>query len=109
MIAIADAIVLAEALGIDAALLPDAFAGGFADSRPLQIFGPRMAAEVDPGPRVGAIATLYKDVAAVIAAADAAGLPLPLLRQVAARYRGLIDAGHGGEDMPALTGRIARQ
>ena len=41
---IAEAVRLAEAAGVDAKMLPEAFKGGFADSKPLQVFGARMAA-----------------------------------------------------------------
>lgn len=51
MVAIAEAIALGQLLGVDVSHLPSALQGGFADSKPLQIFGPRMAAARDPGPR----------------------------------------------------------
>src|SRR5690606_37649944 len=41
--AIAEAVNLAMKAGVDAARLPEALAGGYADSLPLQIYGPRMA------------------------------------------------------------------
>jgi 3-hydroxyisobutyrate dehydrogenase len=40
---IAEAVALAERSGVDARLLAEALAGGFADSRPLQILAPQMA------------------------------------------------------------------
>lgn len=40
---IAEMIALAEAAGVDATKIPDALAGGFADSKPLQIVGTEMA------------------------------------------------------------------
>src|SRR5699024_5459560 len=40
---IADVVALAEQAGVDAALLAPALAGGFADSKPLQILAPQMA------------------------------------------------------------------
>ena len=43
LVAIAEAFALARASGLDLTMIPDALAGGFADSIPLQIFGRRMA------------------------------------------------------------------
>ncbi len=40
----AEAVNFAERAGIDASKLFEALGGGFADSKPFQIFGPRMAA-----------------------------------------------------------------
>ena len=61
LLVIAETIAMARKAGIDVAALPAALKGGFADSSPLQIFGPRMAAHrFDP--RLGAIALMAKDV-----------------------------------------------
>ena len=55
MAVIAEAVRLAQNAGIDAARLPEAFAGGFADSLPLRLFVPRMASGVHgEGPGDGA-------------------------------------------------------
>ncbi|GAB4259510.1 MAG: NAD(P)-dependent oxidoreductase [Methylomicrobium sp.] len=40
---IAEMIALAQRAGVDAGKLPEALAGGFADSKPLQLVGPQMA------------------------------------------------------------------
>ena len=40
---IAEVVALAEQAGVDARLIAEALAGGFADSKPLQILGPQMA------------------------------------------------------------------
>lgn len=102
MLAIAEAMNLGAALGIDGSQLPVALHGGFADSRPLQLFGARMAAAVDPGPPVAELNTFYKDIKAIRAAAAAAGAPTPLLAEVEAAWRRLIDGGHGHDDVPGL-------
>lgn len=102
LIAIAEAISLGEALGVDVAQLPAALEGGFADSIPLRIFGPRMAALHDPGPKVGAIHTMQKDIEAILNAARASGATITLLEYVDSLYRRLLDAGLGSEDLPAL-------
>lgn len=93
--AIAEAVGLARRSGIDATKLPDALAGGWADSALLRTFVPRMtAAHVDP---IGALKTFQKDVDTVAAAAMQTGTPMPvagtvqqLLRLAAAM--GLADA-----------------
>lgn len=100
--AIAEAMALGKELGVDAARLPEGFQGGFADSRPLQIFGPRMAAAQDPGPPMSEMRTMYKDVRAVRDIAASMGLPMPLMERVDTIYRRLIDLGFGGEDLPTL-------
>jgi 3-hydroxyisobutyrate dehydrogenase-like beta-hydroxyacid dehydrogenase len=61
LLVIAETIAMARKAGVDVAALPAALKGGFADSSPLQIFGPRMAAHrFDP--RLGAIELMVKDV-----------------------------------------------
>ena len=102
LIAIAEAISLGEALGVDVAQLPAALGGGFADSIPLQIFGPRMAALDEPGPIVGALRTMQKDIEAILDAARDSRAPVTLLEHVDGLYRRLLDAGLGSEDLPAL-------
>lgn len=58
---IAEAVSLAEHNGVDASLLAPALAGGFADSLPLQILAPRMAAR-QAEPVQWKVATLLKDL-----------------------------------------------
>jgi len=102
LIAIAEAISLGEALGVDVAQLPAALEGGFADSIPLRIFGPRMAALDDPGPIVGTIHTMQKDIEAILNEARDSRATVTLLEYVDSLYRRLLDAGLGSEDLPAL-------
>lgn len=108
LLAIAEAITLGERLGIDAGSLPHALAGGFADSRPLQAFGPRMALESDPGPPASAIGTMRKDVAAIRSAAEQTGTPLPLFGAVSRLYDRAAEQGLDQEDLPSLI-RLYRQ
>ena len=102
LMAIAEAISLGDALGVDVAQLPVALEGGFADSKPLQIFGPRMAALNDPGPIVSAIRTMQKDTETILNAARDSSATVTLLEHVDSLYRCLLDAGLGSEDLPAL-------
>src|SRR5208337_2592364 len=64
LVAIAESLNLAQASGLDLKMIPDALAGGFADSLPLQIFGRRMAAAVTT-PVLGELALMLKDLSAV--------------------------------------------
>lgn len=78
VLAIAEAIALARKAGVDVARLPAALQGGFADSAPLQVFGPRMAAHVHE-PRLGSTALMHKDVRLIEALAGGIGAATPLL------------------------------
>ncbi len=102
LLAIAEAITLAQRLGVDAARLPAALKGGYADSSPLQIFGPRMAAPGPPAERLGAVATMAKDVEAVSAAASGAGLQLALYDAVRVAYRRAGEQKLSSEDLSQL-------
>jgi 3-hydroxyisobutyrate dehydrogenase/2-hydroxy-3-oxopropionate reductase len=101
LIAIAEAISLARAVGIDATLLPQALAGGYADSAPLRIFGPRMVSQILE-PRSSEVSTMHKDVHAVLDAASKVGLQLPLFQSVRAAYDSAMRQGLGSEDLGAL-------
>jgi len=98
--AVAEALTLAEVSGVEPGLLQAALAGGFADSKVLQIHGARMAARrYEPGARA---ATQLKDLRLAQALAAAAGLRLPHLDDTAARYERLAALGQGGLDHSAL-------
>jgi 3-hydroxyisobutyrate dehydrogenase len=85
LLVIAEALAAARALGLDAWRLPEALAGGFADSKPLQIFGPRMLSHTVE-PRMGAIRLMRKDVQLALKAGTLAGAALPSLRHAAQLY-----------------------
>lgn len=74
---IAETVRLAEQAGVDAALLAPALAGGFADSLPLQILAPRMAARQFE-PLQWKVATLLKDLGNALTLGQETGSPLPL-------------------------------
>ena len=58
---IAEMMALAQSSGVDAEKIPQALAGGFADSKPLQIVGPEMATETFE-PVKWRVKTLLKDL-----------------------------------------------
>jgi 3-hydroxyisobutyrate dehydrogenase-like beta-hydroxyacid dehydrogenase len=98
--AVAEGVALAESAGVDPALVQRALAGGFADSKILQIHGARMIARAyAPG---GRAATQLKDLRLAQDLAGAAGLHLPHLDDTAERYLRLVQAGHGDLDHSAL-------
>ena len=98
--AVAEAVRLAEAGGVDASRLAAALAGGRADSRLLQEFGPKMAAR-DYSP-TGRIDNMLKDLEGAQAFAMAERLPLPLTSLVGELHRGFVAAGLGAEDSAAM-------
>lgn len=61
VLVMAEVMALAEKAGVNAAVIPDALRGGFADSIPLQLTGPRMA-ERDFEPVKWHVKTLLKDL-----------------------------------------------
>jgi 3-hydroxyisobutyrate dehydrogenase len=86
MFAIAEAIAVGRKAGIDVARLPEALKGGFADSGPLQVFGPRMAAH-NFEPRIGSSALMAKDMNLGTALAAANGVPARLAPFIADLFR----------------------
>ncbi|MFA6117600.1 MAG: NAD(P)-dependent oxidoreductase [Sphingomonas sp.] len=103
LMAIAETIAVARAAGVDVDRLPEAFRGGFADSAPLQIFGPRMAARTFE-PRLGAIALMDKDVQLAHHMASAAGVGTPVLDAISALYASAMGGPdiHGSDDLTRL-------
>ncbi|BAH40230.1 NADP-dependent dehydrogenase [Gemmatimonas aurantiaca T-27] len=97
LMVIAEMLAFAEKSGVDASKLPAALAGGFADSLPLQIFGPRMAANIDT-PRLGAVGTFRKDIEQVGRLAGEVGASIPVTRAALERYREAIAASDIGAD-----------
>jgi len=98
--AVAEAVRLAEAGGVDASKLPAALAGGRADSQILREFGPKMAAR-DYTP-TGRIDNMLKDLEAVQAFSQGQRLPMPLAGAVSELHRNFVAAGLGAEDTAAM-------
>lgn len=104
---IAEAMRLAEAAGVDAARLPEALQGGFADSKPLQVFGPRMAARAWE-PALGTVNVMLKDLLNAATVAETAGVPLPMARAAIERFRMLVAEGKGEGEPSAFIDLLAR-
>jgi 3-hydroxyisobutyrate dehydrogenase-like beta-hydroxyacid dehydrogenase len=97
---LAEAVVMAEAAGIDAARLPECLAGGHADGSLLQRLYPRMVAR-DFAPQ-GYARQLLKDLELVSEFAGALKSPAPMAGQALSLYRMLIRLGHAELDTSAL-------
>ncbi|MEO6782865.1 MAG: NAD(P)-dependent oxidoreductase [Bradyrhizobium sp.] len=99
MAVLAEATRLAVNAGIDAGRLPEALAGGFADSIPLQLFVPRMVQGIH-SPPLGHIATMLKDLDTVVDVARTTSSPVPMSALAAQLFR-LAKAARGA-DVDAL-------
>src|SRR5262249_2172094 len=99
MAVLAEAARLAANSGIDAAKLPEALAGGFAGSLPVQLFVPRMVQGIH-SPPLGHIATMLKDLDTVADVAQATSTPVPMATLAGQIFR-LAKAARGA-DVDAL-------
>jgi 3-hydroxyisobutyrate dehydrogenase len=95
MAVLAEATRLAVNAGIDAKRLPEALAGGFADSIPLQLFVPRMVQGIH-SPPLGHIATMLKDLDTVVDVARHTSSPVPMSALAAQLFR-LAKSAHGAD------------
>ena len=99
-LAVAEATALAQAAGVDAAMIPRALQGGRADSAILQEYMPRFAAR--DYRRTGRIDNMVKDLDGAADLARQTGTAMPLTSLCAEIHRMLTAAGLGGEDQAAL-------
>ena len=98
--AVAEALHLAEASGVDPLAVHSALMGGFASSRVLEVHGPRMIEEeFAPGFR---IRLHRKDMGLAVEAANQLGVPLPGTGLVHGLMTEAVAAGHGDLDHSAL-------
>jgi 3-hydroxyisobutyrate dehydrogenase len=100
-VVMAEALMLAEAAGIDAARLPQCLAGGHADSSLLQRLYPQMQARAFEPPSSYA-RQLLKDLKAVSAFAQGLGLDLRVIEQGVQRYKDYVALGHEMSDSAAV-------
>jgi len=96
----AEAVVLAEAAGIDAARLPECLADGYADSALLQRLYPRIVAR-DFAPQ-GYARQLLKDLEMVNELAGGLKAPTPMMGEALSLYRMLVHLGHSELDTAAV-------
>jgi 3-hydroxyisobutyrate dehydrogenase-like beta-hydroxyacid dehydrogenase len=97
--AVAEALTLAEKAGLEPRLVQKALAGGFADSKILQVHGSRMIARTyTPG---GKVITQLKDLELAQRLAHQVALRLPHLESAIMRYQALVAQGDGELDHSA--------
>lgn len=107
LLAIAEAVALARDSDIDPAQLPEALAGGWADSKLLQLFVPRMISQ--PQEVIGSISTLLKDMDAIAALASDTGTPMPIGAAVLNALRFAVTMNLGGADLSKVVQLFHRQ
>ncbi len=98
---IAEAIALAEKSGINTTLLAAAFAGGFADSKPLQILAPRMATR-NFEPIQWKVQTLEKDLTNAMNLASTHVLNLPVANRALEQLSKHAQNGFAGHDLSSI-------
>ncbi len=96
----AEALLLAESAGIDAARIPECLAGGHADGTLLQKLYPRMAKR-DFAPQ-GYARQLLKDLEMVNAFAGGLKAPVPMAGEALSLYRMLVHRGYAELDTGAV-------
>ncbi len=103
--AIAEVVVLAGRAGVDAARLPQALEGGWADSRLLQVFAPRMMHR--QADKVGALDTMLKDIDNAAALAAECKSPAPLTALMSQLLRLASANGLGEHSLEAISQLLA--
>ena len=98
--ATAQAIALAQDLGLDPQVFLDMIKGGGVDTPYLHVKGGAMIA--GQFPTSFAVDGAVKDTALIAAAMREAGTDATLMDAVACQFRKAADGGHGGEDMAAV-------
>jgi 3-hydroxyisobutyrate dehydrogenase-like beta-hydroxyacid dehydrogenase len=100
LVLLAEACALAERVGIDAAKIPQALAGGRADSKQLQEMFPKMAASEFS--ITGRASLLLKDLELIHDLARGVGAPMPITAAVTELLRKQVADGHGDRDNTEL-------
>lgn len=100
-VAMAEALMMAEAAGIEAARLPACLAGGHADSTLLRVLYPQMQARAFDPPRAYA-RQLLKDLKAVKEFAHGLQLDLPMVELAQQRYADYVAAGNAMQDPASI-------
>lgn len=98
--ALAEAIGFAQRNNIKVDKLAPALAGGWADSKPLQIFAPRMIQAQEKS--IGALSTMLKDIDTLIANAQQSGAPMPVAASVQQMLRVASAMGLGQAEVSAV-------
>jgi len=105
---IAEVVALAERAGVDASLIAPALAGGFADSKPLQILAPQMAAS-EFEPIKWHVRTLLKDLDTAVQLSREQGSATPMTGLAAQLMRLHGSQGHLEQDPATLVQMFREQ
>ncbi|WP_313089651.1 NAD(P)-dependent oxidoreductase [Pseudomonas sp.] len=105
---IAEVVALAERCGVDASLLAPALAGGFADSKPLQILAPQMASS-EFEPVKWHVRTLLKDLDTAVQLSREAGGATPMSGLAAQLMRLHGSQGYLAQDPATLVALFREQ
>lgn len=108
VLVIAEMMALAKQAGVDADRIPEALAGGFADSRPLQIVAPEMAAECFQ-PVKWRVKTLLKDLHMAVDVASRQGKAIPMSGLAEQLLQLHASHGYGEQDPATLIKLFAEQ
>jgi len=95
---LAEALNLASRFGLDPTRLPEALAGGLADSAVLRRYAPTMAA----GEFTGSTLTALKDLEIALDLARETGSAIPMTGLLASFYRLLISRGHADDGVSGV-------
>ena len=98
---IAEAVALAERAGVDTTLLAPALAGGFADSKPFQILGPRMATQQFE-PVQWKVQTLSKDLGNAVQLAHSVDLNIPVANLALQQLKNHQQHGYADADLASF-------
>ncbi|KAA8731634.1 NAD(P)-dependent oxidoreductase [Acinetobacter qingfengensis] len=98
---IAEAVALAEQAGVDTQLLAPALAGGFADSKPLQILAPRMAIQQFE-PVQWKVQTLSKDLSNAVQLATQLQLDIPVAKHALTQLQQHQQQGYAQRDLSTI-------
>ena len=100
ILAIAEAVSFAQRNGIDVSRLAEALTGGWADSKPLHVFVPRLLRAQSPS--IGALSTMLKDIDTVAAVAQQTNLAMPVTGAVQQVLRIATGMGLGEAELSAV-------
>lgn len=105
---IAEAVALADQVGVDTTLLAPALANGFADSKPFQILSPRMATHQFE-PVQWKVKTLSKDLNNAVQLAAELNIKLPVAAQALDQLQQHQDHGYADADLSSLICQVETQ
>jgi 3-hydroxyisobutyrate dehydrogenase len=88
--------------GIDVSRIPEALTGGWADSKPFQIFVPRMAGR-SLDPKLGELNIMVKDLDTVWDVARANDAPVPMTAAALSLMRQMVAKGQGDQDITVIS------